>query len=189
MDQDMGSTQEFISVKVLGLLIAIICLTYFNYSSNQTFGAELGDGHNMPMVTIGDRNAMLALTATQVPTNNNVNLDFTLFDNKTGNNIQHTTYLVTISNANQRLFTETVHSHDGHILMEFVPSTIDPYRINANFDTLSASYVADFSSPIKVIGKIFSPGNYTVSLEVTGIDFDNLFLPSPLKFEFPVSIN
>ena len=189
MDQDMGSTQEFISVKVLGLLIAIICLTYFNYSSNQTFGAELGDGHNMPMVTIGDRNAMLALTATQVPTNNNVNLDFTLFDNKTGNNIQHTTYLVTISNANQRLFTETVHSHDGHILMEFVPSTIDQYRVNANFDTLSASYVADFSGPIKVIGKIFSPGNYTVSLEVTGVDFDNLFLSSPLKFEFPVLIS
>ena len=61
--------------------------------------------------------------------------------------------------------------------------------VNANFDSLSASYVADFSSPIKVIGKIFSPGNYMVSLEVTGIDFDNLFLPSPLKFEFPVLIS
>ncbi|MDW0183568.1 MAG: hypothetical protein QOK91_10930 [Nitrososphaeraceae archaeon] len=142
----------------------------------------------MPMVTIGDRNAMLALTATQVPTNNNVNLDFTL-DNKTGDNIQHTTYFVTISNANQRLFTETVHSHGGHILMEFVPSTIDTYRVNANFDTLSVSYVADFSGPIKVIGKIFSPENYTVSLEVTGVDFDNLFLASPLKFEFPVFIS
>lgn len=77
----------------------------------------------------------------------------------------------------------------GHILMEFVPSTIDSYRVNANFDTLSASYVADFSGPIKVIGKIFSPENYTVSLEVTGVDFDNLFLPSPLKFEFPVLIS
>ena len=60
INQDMGSTQEFILVKVLGLLTAIICLSYVNYSSNQTFGAELGDGHNMPMVTIGDRNAMLA---------------------------------------------------------------------------------------------------------------------------------
>ncbi|MDW0274219.1 MAG: hypothetical protein QN756_10865, partial [Nitrososphaeraceae archaeon] len=59
------------------LLTAIVCISYVNYSSNQIFGAELGDGHNMPMVTIGDRNAMLALTATQVPTNNNVNLDFT----------------------------------------------------------------------------------------------------------------
>lgn len=189
MKQDMGSTQKFISVKALNLLTAIICITSVNYSSNQTFGAELGDGHNMPMVTIGDRNAMLEFKATQIPTNKNVNLDFTLLDNKTGNNIQHTTYLVTISSANKRLFTETVHSHDGHILMEFVPSTIEPYRVNANFDTLSASYVADFSSPIKVIGKIFSPGNYTISLEVTGVDFDNLFLPSPLKFEFPVLIS
>ncbi|MDW0223554.1 MAG: hypothetical protein QOC40_10605 [Nitrososphaeraceae archaeon] len=73
--------------------------------------------------------------------------------------------------------------------MEFVPSTIDRYRVNANFDTLSVSYVADFSGPIKVIGKIFSPENYTVSLEVTGVDFDNLFLASPLKFEFPVFIS
>jgi len=108
----------------------------FIIQSNQIFGAELGDGHNMPMVTIGDRNAMLTFKAGQVPTNNNVNLDFTLLDNKTGNNIQHTTFLVTISNSNQRLFTETVHSHDGHILMEFVPSRIDPYRVNANFDSL-----------------------------------------------------
>jgi hypothetical protein len=65
----------------------------------------------------------------------------------------------------------------------------EPYKINANFDTLSASYVADYSGPIKVIGNVFSPGNYTVSLEVTGVDFDNLFLPTPLEFEFPVSIN
>jgi hypothetical protein len=133
MNPDMGSTQEFISVKVLGLLTAIICTSYVNYSSNQTFGAELGDGHNMPMVTIGDRNAMLAFNAAQVPTNKNVNFYFTLLDNKTGNNIQHTTYLVTISNANQRLFTETVHSHDGHMLMEFVPSTIDPYEGKCKF--------------------------------------------------------
>lgn len=58
-----------------------------------------------------------------------------------------------------------------------------------HFETLPASYVADFSGPIKATGKIFSPGNYTVSLGVTGVDFDNLFLPSQLKFEFPVLIS
>jgi hypothetical protein len=42
---------------------------------------------------------------------------------------------------------------------------------------------------IKLIGNIFSLSNYTVTLEVTGVDFDNLFLPVTLKFEFPVSIN
>jgi hypothetical protein len=73
--------------------------------------------------------------------------------------------------------------------MEFVPSTIDPYRINANFETLSPSYIADFSGPIKVISNIFSAGKYAVSLEVTSVDIDNLFLPIPLKYEFPLSIN
>lgn len=171
------------------LLISAVLIPFILGSNIHIFGAELGDGHNMPMVSLGDRNAMLDFNSTQLPETNNVQLDFALMDNKTGNNIQHTTYLVTISNESQRLFTETVHSHDGHILMEFVPSTFEPYKINANFDTLSASYVADYSGPIKVIGSIFSPGNYTVSLEVTGVDFDNLFLPTPLEFEFPVSIS
>ncbi|HEX7179346.1 MAG TPA: hypothetical protein VF220_06435 [Nitrososphaeraceae archaeon] len=78
---------------------------------------------------------------------------------------------------------------DGTIVTVFVPSTMEPYRINANFDPLSASYMADYSGPIKVIANIFSLSNYTVTLEVTGVDFDNLFLPVPLKFEFAVSIN
>jgi hypothetical protein len=78
---------------------------------------------------------------------------------------------------------------DGSIVTVFVPSKMEPYRINANFDTLSASYMADYSGPIEVIGNIFSLSNYTVTLEVTGVDFVNLFLPVPLKFESPVSIN
>jgi len=174
---------------IIFLLVSVVWIPFISSSNFHIFGAELGDGHNMPMVSLGDRNAMLNFNSTQLPSTNNVQLDFTLMDNKTGNNIQHTTYLVTISNESQRLFTETVHSHDGHILMEFVPSPIEPYKINANFDTLSASYIADYSGPIKVIGNIFLPGNYTVSLEVTGVDFDNLFLPTPLEFEFPVSVN
>jgi hypothetical protein len=174
---------------IISVLTPVIWISFILGSNTQVFGAELGDGHNMPMVSLGDRSAMLDFKSTQLPATNNVQLDFTLMDNKTGNNIQHTTYLVTISNENQRLFTETVHSHDGHILMEFVPSAIEPYRINANFDPLSASYIADYSGPIKVMGNIFLQGNYTISLEVTGVDFDNLFLPTPLEFEFPISIH
>ena len=185
----MWSIRRNLTPCIFSLLVPFVLISSILVSNTQIFGAELGDGHNMPMVSIGDRNAMLDFSSTQLPATNNVQLDFTLIDNKTGNNIQHTTYLVVVFNESQRLFTETVHSHDGHILMEFAPSTMEPYKINANFDTLSASYVADYSGPIKVIGNIFSPGNYTVSLEVTGVDFDNLFLPTPLEFEFPVSIN
>jgi len=188
MYQNMTSICNNLRPKIFALFTPTVCFSLISYSNTQIFAAELGDGHNMPMVSLGDRNAMLAFIATQLPATKNVQLEFNLLDNKTGNNIQHTTYLVIVSHKNQRLFTETVHSHNGHILMEFVPSTIEPYRMNANFDTLSASYFADYSGPIKVIGHIFSPRNYTVSLEVTGVDFDNLFLPTSLKFEFPLSI-
>lgn len=185
----MRSIRCKLTTRLFSVLVPAVLIPFILSSSFQIFGAELGDGHNMPMVSLGDRNAMLDFNTTQLQASNNVQLDFTLMDNKTGSNLQHTTYLVTITSENQRLFTETVHSHDGHILMEFVPSTVEPYRINANFDTLSASYIADYGGPIKVLGNIFSPGNYTVSLEVTGVDFDNLFLPTPLEFEFPVSIS
>lgn len=185
----MRSVRRNLVSGIFTLLASVIWITFTSISNIHIFGAELGDGHNMPMVSLGDRSAMLDFNSTQLLATNNVQLDFTLMDNKTGNNIQHTTYLVTVSNESRRLFTETVHSHDGHILMEFVPSKIEPYKINANFDTLSASYIADYSGLIKVIGNIFSPGNFTISLEVTGVDFDNLFLPTPLEFEFPVSIN
>jgi hypothetical protein len=78
---------------------------------------------------------------------------------------------------------------DGIIVTVFVPSIVEPHRINANFDTLSASRMADYIGPNKVVGNIFSLSIYTVTLDVTGVVLVNLFLPVPLKFEFPNSIN
>jgi hypothetical protein len=51
----------------------------------------------MPMVSLGDRNAMLAFIATQLPATKNVQLEFNLLNYKTGNKIQHTTYLVIVT--------------------------------------------------------------------------------------------
>jgi hypothetical protein len=89
------------STKAWASLTVITCLFIISNSNTQIFAAELGDGHNMPMATLGERKALLAYNATQLPTNRNVNLDFTLLDNKTGKNIQHTTYLVTVANENK----------------------------------------------------------------------------------------
>ena len=110
-------------------------------------------------------------------------------DNKTGNNISHVTYLVTITKGGQRVFTESLHTHDGNLKIQFVPTAANPYKINSNYDGLSASYVSDFGNPIKVSGPIFAmKGNYTVSIEITGVDFDNVFIPSPIKFDFSVPV-
>ena len=175
-----------------GVILIVMSLIFSSQSlllsiNDFANAAELGDGHNMPSSNLGDRNA--ALTFKTVPrqlwSNHNSEFDFALVDNKTGNNFVHVTYLVEIMKDDKRLFTESVHSHDGNVRILFVPSNMEPYTINANFDLLSASYVSDFGGRIKVNGMIFSvPGNYKIFLEVTGIDHDNVFLPSPLKFEY-----
>lgn len=53
-----------------------------------------------------------------------------------------------------RLFTESVHTHYGNMKLLFVPDSSNPYKVNANFDGLSASYISEFGSPIKVNGPL-----------------------------------
>jgi hypothetical protein len=48
-------------------------------------------------LVLGDRNAILAFVATQLPAIKNVQLEYNLLDNKTGNNIQLTTYSLIVS--------------------------------------------------------------------------------------------
>lgn len=64
------------------MLSPVVSISFILVSNTQIFGAELGDGHNMPMVSLGGRTAMLDFISTQLPATNNVQLDFTLIDNK-----------------------------------------------------------------------------------------------------------
>jgi hypothetical protein len=178
--------------KILGFLTILSTIALLNYASYMTdSAAQMGRDHNMPSANLGDRKALLIFKSepSQLISGKNVGFNFNLKNNDTGNNILHVTYLVTLMKEGQRLFTETVHTHDGNMSLLFVPDSTNPYRMNANFDGLSASYISEFGSPIKINGPLFvTPGNYSVSLEVTGVDFDNLFLPEPLKFDFSIPL-
>ena len=175
--------------------LAISCLVIL--SSNLSFyfirasAAVMGDGHNMPTASLDNKQAALMFNISPSPViaEKNVDLDIKLMDNKTGNSISHVTYLVTITKGGQRVFTESLHIHDGNLKIQFVPTPANPYKINANYDGLSASYVSDFGNPIKVSGPIFvMRENYTISFEITGVDFDNVFLPIPIKFDFSIPV-
>lgn len=177
-----------ICVLLSSILIFMVCYCINLLSVS---AAEMGDGHNMPAAKLGDRKAVLVFNTepSQLQAGKNIDFNFKLTDNKTGNNIAHVTYLFTVMKDGKRLFTESMHSHDGNMKVLFVSVGTNPYTVSANFDQLSASYISDFGSPIKVNGPIFStPGNYSVSLEVTGVDFDNLFLPDPIKFDFNIPV-
>jgi hypothetical protein len=184
---------RFLKISIC-LLLSPILIFMVCYCANPTsvLAAEMGDGHNMPAAKLGDRKAVLVFNTgpSTLEVGKNIDFNFRLTDNKTGNNIVHVTYLFTVKKDGKRLFTESMHSHDGSMKVLFVSDGTNPYMVSANFDQLSASYISDFGSPIKVNGPIFStPGNYSVSLEVTGVDFDNLFLPDPIKFDFNIPVN
>ena len=179
----------FSKTSVFILILYVIVLLNTSYMKISV--AQMGRDHNMPSANLGDRKALLIFKSepSQLISGKNVGFNFNLKDNDTGNNILHVTYLVTLMREGQRLFTETMHTHDGNMKLLFVPDSTNPYKVGANFDGLSASYISEFGSPIKINGPLFAtPGNYSISLEVTGVDFDNLFLPEPLKFEFSIPL-
>ena len=147
-------------------------------------------GHDLPPSVIGDREVFLKFDAPTFKTTERGKLSLALIDNKTAENIPHVTFIISIHNeTNKALLTENFHGHSGDINLEFINSNLTKYRINANYDTLAASYVSDFGSPIKIDGPIFSnSGEYKIIAEITGIDFDNTFLPLPLKYEYRITV-
>lgn len=186
----------YLIISLVGILTSI---TFFSlgklitndYSNFKEVYGQGGHGHNLPPSIIGDREISLNFNNPQINSATEKNgINFALVDNKTGNNIPHVTYIVSIYNQESKnLFTANLHGHDGEIKLEFLNTGLEGYNIHANYDLLSASYVSDFGSPIKIDGSVFSdPGKYRVVTEITGIDYDNTFLPEPLKYEFNIDV-
>ena len=178
----------FLSIAFLNLISLTIDHNILKESYGQMLG---GHGHNLPPSIVGDRELVLNFNNPNIDsTTGKAALNFALVDNKTGNNISHVTYIVGIYNQEEKnMFTANLHGHNGEIKLEFHNKAIEGYNINANYDSLSASYVSDFGSPIKIDGSVFSnPGKYRVVTEITGIDFDNTFLPEPLKYKYNINV-
>jgi hypothetical protein len=176
----------FLSIAFLSL----ISLTIDHNILKESYGQML-HGHNLPSSIVGDRELFLNFNNPKIDSAaGKAVINFALVDNKTGNNISHVTYIVSIYNEEEKnMFTANLHGHNGEIKLEFHNKAIEGYNINANYDSLSASYVSDFGSPIKIDGSVFSnPGKYRVVTEITGIDFDNTFLPEPLKYEYNIDV-
>jgi hypothetical protein len=188
--RDMKKFFQSGSIISLGILLSI---NFFaseplttDYSKLKDASAQGGHGHNLPPSIIGDREISLHFNNQIDSTKEKNIMNFALMDNKTGNNIQHVTCIVSIYNQeNKNKFTANLHGHDGEIKLEFLNTGDERYNIHANYDTLAASYVSDFGSPIRIDGSVFNdPGKYRIVTEVTGIDFDNTFLPEPLIYEY-----
>lgn len=183
------------SKPVAVLAAALLLTTFASLFSTQTYAQTedhmTSDQSHLPTANIGNR--QLALDFTTAPTTalpaQPIDLNLSLIDKNTGKNTPHVSYTVSITNGEgKKVFSEVVHGHDGKVSIRFINDpSLETYRVSANYDNLAASYISDFGSPIKIQGQVFSsPGDYKVAVEVTGIDFDNTFLPEPLKYNFVI---
>ena len=185
--------QIFVNIRLGILLITLfplLTMTIDYHILKDSYG-QMGHGHNLPPSIIGDRQIFLNFDNPKLDRTTEKNIiNLALIDNRTGNNIPHVTFIVSIyDREDKNKFTANLHGHNGEIRLEFLNKDSGEYTIHANYDTLAASYVSDFGSPIKIDGSIFNqPGKYKVITEITGIDFDNTFLPEPLKYEYNIEV-
>ena len=185
--------QILINIRLGILLITLFPLLTMaiDYHILKNSYGQMGHGHNLPPSIIGDRQIFLNFDNPKLDGTTEKNIiNLALIDNRTGNNIPHVTFIVSIyDREDKNKFTANLHGHNGEIRLEFLNKDSEEYTIHANYDTLAASYVSDFGSPIKIDGSIFNqPGKYKVITEITGIDFDNTFLPEPLKYEYDIEV-
>ena len=182
-------------VLIATLLLAALA---FSFSSKTAYGQMssdhmTSDQSHIPVAEIG--NQKLALDFKTTPANplpaDNIDMNLYLFDNSTNKAVLHVTYTVVITAEDGRqVFSLPVHGHEGKVSLRFIEdNSTSRYKVSANYDDLSASYISDFGSPIKIQGRVFEkPGNYNIAIDVIGINLDNESLQEPVKYNFTLPV-
>ena len=95
--------------------------------------------------------------------------------------IDHLDYKVIITKDGMEVWSEQFHDHDGDLELEITPSS------GADVPIVTGGQGTEMTSPYMVKGPIFMQnGNYVISAQIVGIEFNPL--PSPLKDEFSIQV-
>jgi hypothetical protein len=176
------------------LLLAALAFSFSSRAYGQMSSDHMtSDQSHIPVAEIG--NQKLALDFKTTPASplpaDNIDMNLYLFDNSTNKAVLHVTYTVVITAEDGRqVFSLPVHGHEGKVSLRFIEdNSTSKYKVSANYDDLSASYISDFGSPIKIQGKVFEkPGNYNIAIDVIGINLDNESLREPVKYSFTLPV-
>ena len=169
--------------------IGIAFFAVLSLISTNAYGQ--GGHHNLPPSNIGGREVFLSFNAPPIADpSEEIDMSYSFMDKATGNNVNHVTYFLSISDPQgNQTFSEVLHGHDGTVRLQFKPGGEGQYIVNANYDNLAASYVPDPAGLITVTGPVFAePGTYMVNIEVNGIDYDNTFLPEPIEYQYSLVV-
>jgi len=169
------------------LAISIMSFLVIPLILDHAYGAG---GHDLPPSNIGDRQVFPSFNAPPVADPSEmVAMSYLFMDKAGGDNVRHVTYFLTVSNPHgEQTFSEVLHGHDRTVNVQFRPGD-SQYKVNANYDNPATSYVADQGGLITVVGPVFADqGSHIINVEVNGIDYDNTFLPQPIKYDYLLTI-
>ncbi|HJU35557.1 MAG TPA: hypothetical protein VJ695_10575 [Nitrososphaera sp.] len=99
----------------VGILAFLIGLSLF---STNAFGQE--GHHNLPPSNIEGREVFLSFNAPPIPDpSEEIDMSYSFIDNATGNNVNHVTYFLSISDPQgNQTFSEVLHGHDGTVRLQ-----------------------------------------------------------------------
>ena len=147
-----------------------------------------GDGftqENLPPASVGDRDASLFIKISPpILTKDTVGdkfLELRLFDAKTGETIQHTSFFVTVDKDGKLLMRNLFHTHSGNLTIKIQSEDLDVNDVVVYGD--QEPYLDGWTSindKITVKAPILlDAGLYHFEIEIFGIDYDkNIFAQS-----------
>jgi len=147
-----------------------------------------GDGltmENLPPASVGDRDASLFIKISPpILTKDTVGdkfLELRLFDAKTGEIIQHTSFLVSVDKEGKLLMRDLFHTHSGNLMIKIQSEDLDVNDVVVYGDEepfqggwTSVNDKITVKAPI-----LLDAGLYHFEIEIFGIDNDRIiFVPS-----------
>src|SRR3989338_6264206 len=147
-----------------------------------------GDGltmENLPPASVGDRDASLFIKISPpILTKDTVGdkfLELRLFDAKTGETIQHTSFLVSVDKEGKLLMRDLFHTHSGNLMIKIQSEDLDVNDVVVYGDEepfqggwTSVNDKITVRAPI-----LLDAGLYHFEIEIFGIDNDRIiFIPS-----------
>jgi len=182
-------------VKIIHLASILLFVTFSVIIPHQVFGDGLTQ-ENLPPASVGDREASLfikisppILTADTVQ---DTYLELKLFDAKTGNTIQHTSFFVTVDKEGELLMRNLFHTHSGDLIIKIQPTdlSVNDVIVYGDHEPFQGGWTST-NDQISVKAPILmDSGLYHFSIEIFGIDNDrNIFIPSDApKFDSWLSV-
>jgi len=151
---------------------------------------------NLPPASVGNRDASLFIKISPpILTKDTIGdkfLELRLFDAKTGDTIQHTSFLVSVDKDGKLLMRDLFHTHSGDLIIKIQSADLDVNDVIVYGDEepfqggwTSTNDQITVKAPI-----LLDAGLYHFNIEIFGIDNDrNIFIPSEApKFDSWLSV-